>query len=492
MFRTVLALTLALSGEPAAARLDDPAVAAVPKNFEELRTRFGAAIDAERFEEALVLAKAIADHRDFAGQPEAYRRAINVLQGLLNAQLGRSQTALPFLRVEAARPDSTPGVWMALIEAEARTDDWTGAARSLTAFLPRFPDARADLSVPFVTQVARSPEADKDARFDLRWALYRSGWRDEGASWTWVSLVDYLMARDRLDDAVRVAGLVTSPYAQLQFRALRRYDPLTARLGGDFDLAAALDQTFERDRTAATAADATIAQRNTYAGDLYARARYAEALAVSDEALAEPETGETASDRTWAMDTRARVLMALDRPDEAAVQQEAAAARKEGDARNISQAINLGWMYLRLDRNADALAVVKDMDGEDVSPYGRMQAIQVRACAAHALGDVATEQASTAWLKTHWRDAPGAWRDALACQGDVDGLAALMIEQLADPDLAPGAVSGMHSYLPEPGVTAFDRRLIAVRQQALARPDVIAARDAVGRALVVPTLGDQF
>jgi len=40
--------------------------------------------------------------------------------------------------------------------------------------------------------------------------------------------------------------------------------------------------------------------------------------------------------------------------------------------------------------------------------------------------------------------------------------------------------------------TAYDRRIAEVLTRAYARPDVVAARDRIARALVLPTVSGQF
>ena len=183
--------------------------------------------------------------------------------------------------------------------------------------------------------------------------------------------------------------------------------------------------------------------------------------------------------------------MALGRTDEAIDQMRIAAARAEGEGVNVSQTINLGWLYLRAGRNDEAIAVASTVPEESVSPFGRMQAVQVRACAAAAVADPTTDSAY-AYLAEHWRDAPVAAYDALACRGDEDAMAALLLAMLDDPEHAASAVELMHAYLPEGHRTAFDQRMAVHSANVLARPEIVAATGRVGRILTVPTVGPQF
>lgn len=171
---------------------------------------------------------------------------------------------------------------------------------------------------------------------------------------------------------------------------------------------------------------------------------------------------------------------------------QAAAKRDEGGGSNVSQTINLGWFYLRIGDNARAIATVKTLDPETASGYGVMQAMNVRACAAQAMGDQATAAPAFAHMEQNWRDAPLAWVDAQACRGDADGAADTLLLILEDEKLADSGVGILHHYQINQRSTAYDRRIGDVLTAAYARPDVVAARDRVARAFTLPTTGPQF
>ena len=188
-----------------------------------------------------------------------------------------------------------------------------------------------------------------------------------------------------------------------------------------------------------------------------------------------------------------RALYSLERYDEA-VAAGRAAHEAEGDD-TVSFAINLGSMLVRLGRPAEALEVLPPMETDGASPYGLMQSASVRSCAGHALGATDTAgvgQAAQNYLAEHWRDAPAAYAEGLICRGDVQGVADLYVRRLADAELAGDAVTELHDYLPQPPGTPADIHVRAVWTEAAARPEVIAARDAVGYRFSVPTIGPLF
>ena len=495
-FAVLLLGLSALSGDLSPPLAADPtAIRPLQQDsWDTLRAKLGVAIDEERFEDALLLTKALLAHPDSAALSEADRVPFLWLQALLNMQLDRPAAAVPALESITAAPDASREQWTTLLDAYSRTHDLNGAARTLTEILTRYPSAAEDFYDLFVLQLSGSPELDEDVGFRLREALHRSGWVNDNASWVWLKLVDDYIDRDRAADAAPVVARVISPSARLQLFAMRRYDAVRPA-GAALDIDAAWAGEITLARKEADKAEATIEARNRLASDLLATDRLDEALAVVDAILAAPEPPADTSDAenyTWTLNTRSRILMAMNRGDEAVAQQQAAAARSEYGSPNVSQQINLGWTWLRLDRPQEAFDAVKDIETErSLSPFGKMQAWQVRACAARGVGDLAVAEAAEAQITEHWKDAPIAAYEAAACREDEAEMARILVEALGDAETAPQIVDLMHDYLDrEP--TAWDQRMAAQHHRVVARPEVIAARDAIGRPFTVPTRGPQF
>jgi len=486
----------ALSGDLSSPPIADPTVAPLQQSESRasIQAKLGAAINQERFEEALLLTKALLAHPDSARLTEAERRPMLWLQALLNFQLGRPAAAIPMLEAITASPDATLEQWTALLDANSQSRNYNGAAAALTEILRRFPSSADGFYDLFLIQLSMSPDLDPDVGFNLREALQQSGWVNEDASWVWLKLVDDYIDRGRPADAGPVVARVTSPSARLQLFAMRRYDPVRPE-GAALNIESAWTGEITLARKAADKTDATIEARNRLASALFATDRLDEALAIADAVIAAPEPapeGEEAQDYTWTLNTRSRVLMALGRFDEAVAQQQAAAARPEFGGPNVSQQINLGWTYLRLDRPQEAYEAVKDIEIErSLSAYGKMQAWQVRACAARSSGDLPAAETAEALIAEHWRDAPIAAYETQACRGDEDAMARVLVEALGDPETASSVVNVMHAYL-EREPTEWDRRMAALHHRVVARPEVAAARDLVGRAFSVPTRGPQF
>ena len=494
-----VAMAMALSG-PVAARPVDPTTApparltppASPVALDDLISRLNPAVVENRLEDALAIATAIAAHSDFPLASDPTRLAVIYLIGVLNLELDQPGAALAPLVTTTGMNGATTDHWIARIDAEERTGDRTSAARSLAEMIRRFPGAATELDPTYL--IYRAIDPDPEMGFALRAALLNSDWRHPADSMVWLQHVDELLVLGEIDRARGVTERITAPTDLIQLYALHRYDALTADLA-PLDISAELAAALDADRFAAQAPDAGIDAYKTLGFAFFARARLDEALATTDAALALPEAeaGTDAwRDRTWVMDTRARTLMALGRRDEAAVQSLAAAARFEEGRKDLSQTINLGWLFLRLDRNAEALATTESVDESADATFDVMLTIQIRACAATALGDAPVAEAAYAYLAANWRVAPRAVMDAVLCRGDVDGAAVRMVQRLDDPDLSAEALSELHHYLPPPAPTPFDARLNAGDAAIAARPEVIAARDRVGRVFSIPTLGGQF
>jgi|GEM_PF-6997093 len=218
----------ALSGDLSPPPSADPTVVRPlqQESWEAIRAKLATAIDASRFEEALLLSKALLAHPDSAALTDADRRPILWLQVLLNMELGRYAAALPTLEVITASPDATEEQWTARLDAYSRTEDYNGAAATLTEILRRYPSSASDFYDIFLLQLSTSPTLEPDVGFRLREALHQSGWVNEDASWVWLKLVDDYIDRGRPAEAAPVVARVTSPSARLQLFAMRRYDPV--------------------------------------------------------------------------------------------------------------------------------------------------------------------------------------------------------------------------------------------------------------------------
>lgn len=491
MYSTFVLMGLAaLTGDLAPAAVHAPVQTAAMEDLAAISGKLTRAIEDERYDDALVFAKALSAHPDFAGLPPERQSAIQYFIGIVLLNAERPAAALPYLVVVTDAPGATLAQWNMRLQATSTLADHDETARTMTVMLRRFPEAESGFHDDFVQQMAGSPQLDRDVAFELRLALLQSGWSHDSDSWIWVKLIDDLIARGRSAEAAPVIARVTAPANRMQLFSMRRYDAIRPA-DATFDIDTAYAADLERLRTRAETTGATIEDRDAYVAALRGRGRLEEALTLADGIVTDPLPDAEAdpdaeSDLTWAMNTRASVLMSLGRHDEAIEQARAAALRTEYGRPNVSQTINLGSMLLRLERFSEALEAVAAIEGGQVSGFGLMLTLKIRACAAHALSDEATAATLFERLEAEWRDAPSATYAALACRGDEDGMARLLVEMLADPEHQEIGVAYMHRYLEPTPISAFERLMFERHHRVVSRTEVIAARDQVARVYDIP------
>mgnify|MGYP001550895932 CR=1 FL=1 len=122
-----------------------------------------------------------------------------------------------------------------------------------------------------------------------------------------------------------------------------------------------------------------------------------------------------------------------------------------------------------------ALDIMKDLDETQATPYGRMAAAETRVCAYAQLQDKRRVDDLMAYMRAHAADGPDAMRTALICTDDQEGLAAVYLKQLDDPDLRGEALGEAQAYIEPAHQTPYEARMRAALHRMLARPDVRAA-----------------
>ncbi|MNJ28759.1 hypothetical protein D3C77_233060 [compost metagenome] len=498
----VVALTILLGAGPLSPLAVEPAFAAARDtkktlkqlSLAELAEEMQAALEAEDVPRLQAVARQMKRSPDYPQLPETARHGVLSVIALTTLELVGAAEALPDLQAAVGAASPYDDVWIGLINAQLATADRNGAADTLAALLARDPGALASLSDDFLRNFAHDSRLDAERRFAVQAQLLAANWTAPHIAFVWLDHIDGLLARGRDDDALAVVDRIRSGPGVLQLRALRRYDGLVAAYGAErLDIAAAYARDLAEREAAAAAPEASLDAAIDWVNSLFYVGRFDEALAAAEALLAQPAPPAGSRDaerRPWAADTRARALQELGREDEAvAAQREAVAAGLESDP--VSYAINLGWLHLRQGRPWEALAAVSGVKAADASPYGVMQAEQVRACAGY-LASQPSADAALAYMREHWRDAPAAYQYTLACRDDADAVADLLIRRLQDPTLAAEAALEFHDRLQPPNPTAFDAQIDRLQRQVRARPDVRAAFDTVARVFVVPSLSAQF
>lgn len=491
----VLVTALALGGAalPAQAMVDQKAGQAQTAKLDALQAEILSILEqaqAGQIQAAATRLDAVVVDPAFKEMDGDAQYVVVALQAAAHLQLEDYPKALQvYRRLTDMRPSDTDA-WMARIAAADMGGDYAEAARSVMTVLRLENGGPSAFYDDYLMRLVRvnllkAPDG-RTLQGRLIDALATANWKAE-ASHLWVArAVQLLEAGDDARAGAMVAR-VTSPSLRAAMSADRRFDSLRLRTPGDFDVPSALERELDKARAQAEAADADLETVTEYAWALADRGRVDEALASLQEAMpggraVKPGAPQPDNDQLiWAMDLRSRLLLQSGRYDEAVTELRRASRRPENGGPNVSQAINLGWLYVKLDRPEEALDAVDDLSDGDLSDFGRMQYEQVRACAFHALGRQAEAKASAAFVQARSEHDPAAPAVVAACMGDEAAVARDLIARLDDPESRLSALSLAQTWMPTPHPTPRDLRLRAFGEAVLARADVRAAIDRHGR-----------
>lgn len=393
-----------------------------------------------------------------------------------------------FLR-STAMSEADSDDWHGRLDAAYRLKNYLDAVSSLNLIAQRWPETLDTIKDAAIFQVAR--EAKKlpgkpEAWFELVHALYDGNWQTEyeqQPNSLWRDLTLSLLERNQADKAIDAARRITDPYVLLGMRVDKRYQRAVAASPAHFDIQRAANATVEEWRRLATTRPRALKMvvQTTYA--LLDANRAVEALDLADQTLARvsaaagdaPPYDDIEDELVWIMDNRARALMKLDRWAEATDQLESAQRANRGDA---NQAINLGYLYMNLDRPKQALESIAKVS--DLSDYGRTQVEAVRAGAAVEMNDAAAAERALAYLREHQDDSVSTLQDSLVRADRIEEAAKLLVSRLADPERRHAALLAVQQY-PEspstPRLAEWRGRWVGV----VARPEVQAAITKVGR-----------
>lgn len=416
-----------------------------------------------------------------------------VLAAAAKLDLGDPKAGLIFLRRVTALFQPLKDDWHLRLTAAYRAGDADDAVLSLETIARRWPVSLDEVRDGAVLRLVREVETipgGPDRKFSLLEALYQANWTPADAfllaDRQWRDLAEAMIERGQINRAGAVAENISGPYALIEMRADRRFDAVIDRDAPRFEAEVVAARRLDLMRIAAAEQPGRLTGVNAVAGMLLQTRRTTEALALLDDALARasaPRAPYVDADEelAWTMDYRARSLVQTGRFDDAVAQWRTAAERPEQGHPNVSQTINLANLYTLLGRYEEAVTTVSEAISRDPSPFGRMLALGIRACALHGAGDRTGSARDLAELRAHQADSPSALEEAYLCTGALDAAAQLYVQRLADPEQRGAALAELQDYVRPPAATPAqqerERRRLAVR----ARHDVRAALARVGR-----------
>jgi len=417
------------------------------------------------------------------------------LAGLLAMQLNDADVAHSVAVQSTLMPSATEEDWLVRFYSAAVKDYRQDAVDSLTQIAQRWPEALAKYDdrylASFIAKVVRSP-APQTAQ-PLLEALFDAKWKMEGGlepSYFWGQLARMLLEQKKPERAKEVVARITAPRELLAMRVDKRFDALVQADPKRFDVVAAVDRELQTLQQLSDASPRVLLLKAERVMAFVEAGRYSRAIAAADEVLAANATAEVAAGHfddgneqfNWILDYRAQALQGLGKWTEAEQYMKTAAARPEQGRPNVSNTINLAFLYASLGRSQDAVTTLGDLAKpvDNASEYGKMQVQLVLLRAAVAKKDAAAAGTALEALRGMQSTSPETFQQALLDANQLDEAATLLISRLKDPLLRSAALVEVQEYkMPAPSPA---NQLTYARWGTLrARKDVREAVAAVGR-----------
>jgi tetratricopeptide (TPR) repeat protein len=363
----------------------------------------------------------------------------------------------------------------------------SGDANLSAGLLSEFPDlARMPASrTPTIMQVLQESDPDGADRFRMLQALYDADWvpTRSGKSYYLYELAAVHLRRGSREAAKGPLLRLTDPGYLVRVRADRRFDGLYDPADPRFDVARAAQADVDALRE--TVGDPPRASRD--AANLMRALTLVgaadEAIVLSDRLLADagiPE-GLVPLDVVESIVARRGYALAQAGRDEEAMEVLEAAAKLQTAVRgNVDQALDLAAEYCARGRGDDALAMARRVEPSDTSAFGRYMQQYAMHCAHVLRRDDIAAAAALAHLAEHRAEHPGVYYWALLRAGRPDEAAASIARDLADERMRGNVLFALQDFRLAP-VHAAERQMSADWKALLARRDVRAAVDAVGR-----------
>lgn len=425
------------------------------------------------------------------------------LRGSILAQLRRPGPALASLRSATEQYSGNPDIFRLRLAFELDKNDPAAFNTALRQTLQAQKAVVTSLDagwVRFANQhINQLPEAERSALADdLCILLADAGWKltPRTSEGNWV-LGCAFSGHVRRGDLVRARSTLAlePPVPTLVLAAMdlrnKAVWPDLDRIGADgFRKALAREVTAAADAAKAAPNDYKAAQRLVRA--LRQAGRLSEAAEAALSLVSDRTKVETVGeDAGWLVDQYAQVLQEQGKADQAiAALDGVLALGLDNYPWLVSQAINRLTLLNDAGRHAEVLAALPALEaGADgkMSKFGRMFLQSEKACALRATGRDTEAAVAEKLLAEDLSLNPAARARAAACRGDVDAIAADLVTRLSNPAQRSDALGLFLTFHDQPRPYPFEAKLLAVMKQAVARPEVRAALQKVGR--VVPYAG---
>ncbi len=434
----------------------------------------GALIAMERLMEDPLLDDFDAEHRGRAAQVAGWTAMV---------QKKPDQARRYLLRAQEALPDDVQ-ILLTLMSLELSENKPAPATRLLVQAL-----AHADAPLPLEHQTINYLQYrlrdQPQQRLQLLQALFDNGWKSGGLEPTglWLALATLQADNGRGDDIPATLARITGPAEIIRLRSDRRFDRYVDRADPRFDPVQAAQKHLDELRVSGLLDRKLDARMAEFSSTLLMLDRNEEVLALTDgmaRAAAEGESpaAEEAEWVAWLLNSRLSALRRLGRTDDALEAARQAARIGALGPDGIEHQLNVGFLFTSLDRMQDAAQAVNDLQG--LAGYGKAAQALVQFAAARGRGDAKVMDAARTVILAQRGDARLFHREMLLDEGDLEGAAAVLIEQLRSPverGETLASLQDMRTYPSLPGDVKIDAAWRALKQRA----DVQAEVTRVGR-----------
>ena len=467
----------------------------------------GAALDTERqrgveadkalqeknWPRAQILFKAYIGGTGFSHLPDDVQYQALRSAAFVGLYHGDKEVGYRYLLRLVALPQADAQAWMELLREAVALKHDADAARALVVLAQRWPEQLATLNKALVYGALRaidrlpheaqlsSLSALFQAHFTLKWGMESNR--------SWRSLTLLLLERNRLSEAVEVASRINGAEVLLSMRVDRRFDTVTAAIPAHFDIDAATREELRIVQDLSDQHPDSLELKLEVVTALRHLRSYGAMLAATDELVSEIESTnypqrlykdtDYGDQYRWLLNLRSLALERMGQSDEAVAQLQVASRLPEQGAKNVSQVISLGGLYLRLMRPRDALAAIAVVG--PASPRGIMQLELIRLEAALQMKDAEQVEKSLKIMQAHAADGPDALESELVTTGHMDLAAESLVARLLDPSQREEALRDVQKFEPIPE-SDWEKSFDVQWDALLAREDVRAAINKVGRA----------
>jgi tetratricopeptide (TPR) repeat protein len=422
----------------------------------------------------------------FASLPIRERRGALSHAGFAALRSDKSATARDLYRQATGLASDDPDDWYRLMFLEFGLGEPDRARDAMRHFVETWPELLPNIDSSAIPQLVYGPDSESEARYELMQALFDANWNDPSAAdGVWYQLAIAQVQRGRMDDAQRTVRRIDHAGSIIRLRADKRFDAIVDPRADAFDPALSARRQLERLRQAADAAPDEIDPIVQLGYAMSVLGMFGEMVGLADEAIERIVNAPAGKppftdmhNQVWLMNLRSDALLALGKREEALAELKRARDLDENGGANVSQALNLGELYCRLQRPREALREITRVGS--TSGYGRMVQAAMEHCADVELGDSKGALAALDYLRKHEQDAPLQLLDALLLESRMDEAASLVEKLLADGYRRGDILDWMQDTRSTPPLPG-DVAQVENRKALIARPDVAAALERVGR-----------